>query len=574
MYLKFKYKLMILLCMSLLLTTLLISGIWYKYSKEIIVDNVFQSVDMVLEERNRAFVNTIEDAVHQTRAISYNNSVVDRSLHNRWEDEYLNTQAAQKVNDMIMSVYINNPEIYSIEIGNYKGEAFSWGQKMGWEFIEENGLMATLGTESTDYLLFGYGQNKYKPDGIMLFRNLLYYGKNIGYCIVTFTKDSVEDVYAGAFPTDAIISVRGQGDSYLYTSSNYRSSLTNEKLMEQMNQPEDGHQLIRDDKGKEWLILRENTQERAFSACIAVPVENLLGDISGRFTNIFIISGIMMCILLLVVSIVTKWIGKNVDSLTLAMHTFSQGSMDATIKLNSKDEFGKVAEAFNIMTRDIRNLLEDIQKREKEKATLEIRSLQGQINLHFLFNTLNTIKNLCYVQRVTNVEHLVDALMQLLHISMEQDAEYVNLKKELEYTNCYLEIYQYKSVYPIHCYMNIEPGLEDALILKFTIQPIVENAIIHGLEGNEKNEEGIIFIKAIRIGEDIEITVTDNGKGFDTSKISTFNGIGLSNTERRIKIHFGEQYGITAESIEGISTSIKVRIPYRRIQDDEFSNDR
>ena len=111
--------------------------------------------------------------------------------------------------------------------------------------------------------------------------------------------------------------------------------------------------------------------------------------------------------------------------------------------------------------------------------------------------------------------------------------------------------------------MDVEPGLEKARILKFMIQPIVENAIIHGIEENDDSEEGLIYIKAVRINETIEIDVTDNGQGFDTSKISTFNGIGLSNTDQRIKIHFGDEYGIEVESTVGVSTVVKVRIPYK-----------
>ena len=126
------------------------------------------------------------------------------------------------------------------------------------------------------------------------------------------------------------------------------------------------------------------------------------------------------------------------------------------------------------------------------------------------------------------------------------------------------EIYKYKSLYPIRYYMDIEPEIEDEQILKFMIQPIVENAIVHGLEERREDTEGLILIRAERDGEDLVITVMDNGQGFDTGKISMFNGIGLANTEKRIKLHYGEQYGITAESIEGVSTSITVRIPVRR----------
>ena len=306
--------------------------------------------------------------------------------------------------------------------------------------------------------------------------------------------------------------------------------------------------------------------------CAAVPVSELLGNMAGRFLNIILITAVMLVGMLGAVYMLTRWVGRNVDSLTEAIQTFGKGRMDTEISLKGKDEFGKVSEAFNIMTRDIKQLTEDIKEKEKEKMTLEIRSLQGQINLHFLFNTLNTIKNLCHIQRVINVEHLVDAFMRLLHISMEQDTEFITLETELQYIECYIEIYKYRSIYPLQCYTDIEPGTEHAQILKFMIQPIVENAIVHGLEGSREDQEGVIFIKAFRDGNDIVIMVMDNGRGFDIKKRSTFNGIGLSNTEKRIKLHYGREYGITAESVEGISTNITIRIPFRTERSDNDKN--
>lgn len=564
MYIKFKYKLLAILCAVLFLSVSIISAIWYTYSKQMIVENVYKSMSVLLKERNKAFFSSIENVVNQTRALSYNNNIVDRYLNNKWQDPYLNAQANQKFTDAVTGIYVNNPLIQSIEIGSDSGASFFLGESLGEEFVKEKIPEEIAEEISTDVLLIGTGNDPYDPEEIVLYRNILYYGKKIGYCMVTLVGTNGPQVYEDNFPEDAVISVTGKDKSYLYTSPTYKEVLQNKLLMQAMEQMNGEQKNVRDDDGNEWLLLSQYEGEELLKSCVAIPIDSMLGDMKSRFANIFLIVGITMGMLLLVVGFATRWIGRNVDILSNAIQKFSQGSFDTHINLNSKDEFGKVADAFNSMTGDIKQLMTDIRIKEKEKATLEIRSLQGQINLHFLFNTLNTIKNLCYVQRVTNVEHLVDALMQLLHVSMEQEKEYIELKKELEYINHYLEIYQYKSLYPIRCFMDVEPEIADAMVLKFSIQPIVENAIIHGLEGNDKEEDGLIYIKAIKLEEDIEITVTDNGRGFDTKKMATFNGIGLANTEKRLKIHFGEVYGIRAESVEGISTSVTIRLPYRR----------
>ena len=258
--------------------------------------------------------------------------------------------------------------------------------------------------------------------------------------------------------------------------------------------------------------------------------------------------------------ILARWLGKNITTLSEAMGRFSSGDMDTVVTIHSNDEFSVLGNSFNEMTQNIRQLLETVRQKEKEKVELQIKSLQGQINLHFLFNTLNTIKNLCYIQRVTNVEKLVNALMELLHISMDDSSEWVTLETEINYISQYLEIYQYKSLDDIMCYIDMEDEVKQCLVLKFMVQPIVENSIIHGLEGQKG--KGIIHISAQKKETDLEIVVKDNGNGFDVSKRNTLNSIGLNNIEERIHIHFGKGYGLKVESVEGVSTTVSIHIPY------------
>ncbi|HJA12304.1 MAG TPA: histidine kinase [Candidatus Mediterraneibacter merdipullorum] len=564
---KFKYKITIILCCILIVTTGLISGLWYRYSKEMIVENAFESTNLLLRERDKILTDTIESINNQIGTLAYNNNIVDRYLNNKWENKYLNDQATERMETLITNIYTGNPEIYSIEISNYSGDSLVRGQKIENGFLNREELERKLEKVGQNYLILGIGDDRYHPDKIVLFRFLTYYGKNIGYCAVTLESREFEDTFEDAFHDDALILIGTQDGTLLYASDEIDEQTGETNIVSAMEHRDSGDEktIVKDEKGEEWLLVG-NREYSPFKMSVAVPVAELLGNMGERFLNVILITVLMLGMLLGVVYILTRWIGRNIDILTEAIQTFGKGRMDTELQLEGKDEFAKVSQAFNIMTQDIKQLTEDIREKEKEKMALEIRSLQGQINLHFLFNTLNTIKNLCYIQRVTNVEHLVDAFMKLLHISMEQDKEFVTLKTELQYTECYIEIYKYKSVYPIRYYMDIEPETEDARILKFMIQPIVENAIVHGLEGNSEDQEGVIFIKAKREEEDLVITVLDNGRGFDTRKIAMFNGIGLSNTEKRIKLHYGEQYGITAESIEGISTSITVRVPFRKEQ--------
>lgn len=154
--------------------------------------------------------------------------------------------------------------------------------------------------------------------------------------------------------------------------------------------------------------------------------------------------------------------------------------------------------------------------------------------------------------------------MELLNISMAKGTSETTLETEIAYVEHYLEIYRYKSVKEIECVVDVDEEAKDAEIPKFMLQPIVENAIIHGIEASDEDKNGLIYIKAFRNGQDIEITIYDNGQGFDPQDGIGFSGIGISNTDRRIKARFGEAYGIRIESIPHESTTVHIRIPYRR----------
>lgn len=568
MHIKFKYKLLIALFSVLIVTALSISSIWYTHSKKMTTEIMLNSMALLLNERGRALGKILEDIDYQSRLLAVNNPNVDRCLQNKWKNEHLNTQANKKLDQYINDIYTSNPLIQSIELGNYKGDVFVRGRRMGYKFIQDEKINKLIETYPKKIVVLPYYDSSLAIKEIKFFRDIEYYEKSIGYCSISISKETIEEIFEEVFPEKTIITLQNETNQLLYSSKNYSEVSNNQRLLENVRETEKKNEIIKDDYGKEWLCMGKTVSNMKLLINIAMPMEAILIDIKSKFQDIMYITLAMMILLLILVYGVSRGIGRNIFLLIEGLQGFSRGDLDTRVIINSKDEFSGLAEAFNNMTKDIKQLLEDIKTKEKEKMALEIRALQGQINLHFLFNTLNTIKNLCYIQRVTNVEQLVGAFMELLHISMENGNDYISLKDEITYIQHYLEIYKYKSVYPIQCYMDISDSIKEATILKFMLQPIVENAIIHGLEVGDGDREGLIFIKAIKDGEDIEIAIMDNGKGFDTKKVSKFNGIGIANTDRRIKVHFGEAYGIRIESTPEVSTTVYVRIPFKEKYDD------
>jgi two-component system sensor histidine kinase YesM len=264
-------------------------------------------------------------------------------------------------------------------------------------------------------------------------------------------------------------------------------------------------------------------------------------------------------------------LARPLTRLVNAMNCAENGNLEASVQNNSSDEVGKASRSFNKMIERIRQLLEDVKQQEKAKRHAELAALQAQINPHFLSNTLNTARCMAQMQKADNIENLLTSLVELLHISMDISNDFITLREELSYIRSYVDIMQYRNYTPFDIIYQVQPELQDSLVPKLILQPLVENALTHGL--NRKKSNGQIIIKASGDDQDIRITIIDNGQGIKPDKVEgllnvedqsnkmRFSGIGLSNVNQRIKILFGDKYGLQIESIYLMYTTVTLTIP-------------
>jgi len=214
--------------------------------------------------------------------------------------------------------------------------------------------------------------------------------------------------------------------------------------------------------------------------------------------------------------------------------------------------------------------LEESARKERVMHQLELRALQSQVNPHFLFNTLNAVSRLALIEGAAKTEEMVYALARLLRYTLRNIDQVVPLREELDYIRNYLFIQ--KTRYGDHIDFQIEthPEVLETMIPVMTLQPVVENAIVHGLESRE--EGGRIMINARVVGERVCIEIRDTGIGMDTAKISHTlkgsrsglghtTGLGLSNVQQRLKHCHGDSYGLELFSSPGKGTTVLLWIP-------------
>ena len=281
--------------------------------------------------------------------------------------------------------------------------------------------------------------------------------------------------------------------------------------------------------------------------------------------NILILSCILIILSLFIGIIASKILSEPITRLKIAM--IDMDKKWTHIKISTDiTEVSELENEYNRLIDRIKALTENITKEEKARRVFELKMLQSQINPHFLYNTLDTILWLSELNENEAVIKVTSALGKLLRFSLSTDLDFVSIKDEIEHVKNYLEIqkirYEDMLVYEIDSIDN----LKDAFIPKLIIQPIVENAIYHGLRPNGGGKINISFES---FDNDIIIIVSDNGKGFDTKKLKEdspsdnkiyLGGIGIKNVDHRIKLLCGDNYGISIKSVPGMGTKVIIKL--------------
>ena len=308
-----------------------------------------------------------------------------------------------------------------------------------------------------------------------------------------------------------------------------------------------------------------------------ICVNNITKNIQRvyQIRNIFILVMLLFTfVLILFINWIVQHLLKQFYEILKTIRVVQKGNLDTVIENCGKDEMGELGTQINIMLERIRQLMEDNIKREMLVKNSEIRALQNQINAHFIYNVLESIKMMAEVDEEYAISDAVTSLGKLLRYGMKWVSGNVLVEQELEYIKDYMTLINLRFDYEIYLSLNIPELILKQEIPKMSLQPIVENAIHHGIE--QIAEDTNIYIKGYVEGNDCIIEITDSGKGMNEKEVETLkmkiageidsnggsgNGIGLKNVQDRIQIAFGHEYGIKISSMLGRYTKIVVRIP-------------
>lgn len=267
--------------------------------------------------------------------------------------------------------------------------------------------------------------------------------------------------------------------------------------------------------------------------------------------------------------LLSRTVTRPVRRLVASMQKFEKQAETFEYKADMSNvaEFQTLSTSFEHMVLMIQSLVEKVHNEEIVLRKTELKALQAQINPHFLYNTLDSIQWMCEQDNSKDAVKMVGALAKLFRISISHGNEFITISDELKHAESYLIIQSYRYKNQFTYSFDVDKSILDCMCNKITIQPFIENAIYHGLD--RMVDEGEIKIIVERRGKDIAIIVKDNGLGMTEEQCkavlqkgrSDSKGIGVKNVDDRLKIYFGEEYGITIDSELDVGTTVTIKIP-------------
>lgn len=307
-------------------------------------------------------------------------------------------------------------------------------------------------------------------------------------------------------------------------------------------------------------------------------------DISGnvryvyRMRNYFVM--IMLAIIVglaFLINYIVKRLLRHFYDIVRSIHDIQKGDLSVRVKNCGSDEVGELAVQLNRMLDHIEQLMKENIDREILAKNSQIRALQNQINAHFIYNVLESIKMMAEIDEEYTISDAITSLGRLLRYSIRWVSDNVRVEEEIEYIRDYLLLINLRFDYEIYLSLNLPEEVLQQEIPKMSLQPIVENAVYHGIE--DLAEDTNIYIKGMVQDEKCMIEITDAGKGMSGEELEKLrkkmageiepdggkgNGIGLKNVQDRIRMSFGEAYGINIASKKGCYTKVTVCVPMRR----------
>lgn len=356
-------------------------------------------------------------------------------------------------------------------------------------------------------------------------------------------------------------------DVTFFKDSNIYVTDINNKIIVDRNHIENVGKSLNDVINKNDKIYYSSKDIKKFNVISTIPKKDLYYELLSNIKVFLILILIVIILGIIVIYNISKRISNPVHEMSEVIKQIEDGNRNIKVKYSGDDELGELCDKFNSMIQEINRLIEEDYNKRILINQAKFNALKAQINPHFLYNALGTINWMVKLGEKDKVTKMINALSKLFRYLCRNSEDEVLIGEELKAIDNYLYIQKVRYEDKLNIEYLIEDEIKNCEIVRLTLQPIVENAIIHGLS-NKAGKWKIIISGKIE-GSDILFEIKDNGVGIGNSK-HTGEGVGIDNVDTRIKIQYGEKYGISHKSEENLTVFI-IRIPLREAVNEKSS---
>jgi two-component system, sensor histidine kinase YesM len=395
-----------------------------------------------------------------------------------------------------------------------------------------------------------------------------------GYVIVTIMENKINQIFEN---------MNGKEEMILLDSSNQIISHTNddrigEKFKYSDQLTEENSSNIFEISKKDYLIAEQKISFTGWKLVSLIPYKQATSKINTIFNKVVAFQVVFFTIFLILMTYLLRTITKPIVRLGNVADLVQQGNLNIRSRIKSKDEIGRLSSSFDQMLNTINKMIQDITATQERKRKAELDMLQAQINPHFLFNVLNSIRMKVMVKGDKDSANMISSLSKLLRMTISKDKEIITFQEEVQIVLDFINIMNMRQKEKVNVEITIHEEANLIMIPRFILQPIIENSIIHGLN----QSAGKIIVNAEMTENEVMIMIEDNGGGMDeqtllllkrklihsnsldnsTSKNNKgFSSIGISNVYERMYMTFGQEFKMDIKSELGKGTQVIMSIP-------------
>lgn len=431
-------------------------------------------------------------------------------------------------------------------------------------------------------LSWGYMEDYWTGQELLALTRAVYGQSNdlLGVLAIYVSKDTLKSIVEGE-PYDAFITL----DHETIVYSTEREYIGEQSILFNQALQESGNYVMDTEFNEEHVKINvhdfqpDKSLDNRFQVSTVIPIKEVMMEPNAIYTKGFVVIIGALTVSICLIGIFIRSFHKRIQQLRETMYQVAKGNFQVKKEIKGHDEISEVYQDLATTSRSVQKIIDEVyihkireETWKRKQKEMDFKMLASQINPHFLYNTLEMIRMKAILNNDPEVSKIVKMLSKMMRSALERTDRPVPITEEIELMNHYLEIQQLRFGEKFSYQLQVEESVKDYYIFPLLIQPIVENAIIHGLE--PKEDKGFIKITMEEEDQYIQVEVKDNGVGIAKDNIkeirerlddedyhSDGQRIGLHNVHQRLRLYYGDKYGLELDSIEGLGTTMSLKIP-------------